>query len=68
MTLPVLVRRLRLSEHPSVADAERQARLELTEAVLDHLGRGVRDAGSCPPSSPTACGRSTSPGCTGWRR
>jgi Na+/H+ antiporter len=39
MTLPVLVRWLRLSEHPSVAEAERQARLELTRAVLDHLGK-----------------------------
>jgi Na+/H+ antiporter len=39
MTLPALVRRLRLNEHPSVADAERQARLALTTAVLDHLGR-----------------------------
>ena len=38
MTLPALVRRLRLSEHPSVADAERRGRLELTRAVLDHLG------------------------------
>jgi monovalent cation/hydrogen antiporter len=38
MTLPGLLRRLRLSEHPSVADAERQARLELTTAALDHLG------------------------------
>jgi monovalent cation/hydrogen antiporter len=39
MTLPALVRRLRLSEHPSVADAERQARLDLTTAALDHLGQ-----------------------------
>jgi monovalent cation/hydrogen antiporter len=38
MTLPAVVRRLRLSEHPSVADAERRGRLELTRAVLDHLG------------------------------
>jgi Na+/H+ antiporter len=38
MTLPALVRRLRLSEHPSVADAERRGRLELTRAVLDYLG------------------------------
>jgi monovalent cation/hydrogen antiporter len=37
MTLPVLVRRLRLAEHPSVAEAERQARLTLTRAVLDRL-------------------------------
>jgi CPA1 family monovalent cation:H+ antiporter len=39
MTLPALARRLRLSEHPSVADAERQARTELTTAVLDHIGK-----------------------------
>lgn len=37
MTLPVLVKRLGLTEHPSVADAERRARLALTAAVLDHL-------------------------------
>ncbi|HYZ80946.1 MAG TPA: Na+/H+ antiporter [Solirubrobacteraceae bacterium] len=36
-TLPLLVRRLGLAEHPSVAEAQRQARLELTEAVLDRL-------------------------------
>jgi Na+/H+ antiporter len=47
MTLPTLVRRLRLSEHPSVADAERQARLELTQAVLDHLGEAC-DTGELP--------------------
>jgi NhaP-type Na+/H+ or K+/H+ antiporter len=41
MTLPALVRRLRLSEHPSVADAERQARLQITQAVLDHLGEAA---------------------------
>jgi CPA1 family monovalent cation:H+ antiporter len=38
MTLPVLVRQLRLTEHPAVADAELQARLELTRVALDHLG------------------------------
>lgn len=47
MTLPILVRRLRISEHPSVAEAERQARLELTRAVLDHIGRAC-DAGRLP--------------------
>ena len=47
MTLPALVRRLRLREHPSVADAERQARLELTTAVLDHLGE-ARVTGELP--------------------
>ena len=39
MTLPALVTRLRLSEHPSVADSERQARLKLTRAVLKHIGQ-----------------------------
>jgi CPA1 family monovalent cation:H+ antiporter len=38
MTLPVLVRRLRLRESPTVAEVERQARVELTQAALDHLG------------------------------
>jgi len=47
MTLPILVRRLGLSEHPSVADAERQARLDLTRAVLDHIGR-ASDMGQLP--------------------
>jgi CPA1 family monovalent cation:H+ antiporter len=47
MTLPILVRRLRLSEHPSVPEAERQARLDLTRAVLDHIGRAC-DAGQLP--------------------
>jgi monovalent cation/hydrogen antiporter len=37
MTLPLLVRRLGLAEHPSVAEAQRQARLELTEAALHRL-------------------------------
>jgi monovalent cation/hydrogen antiporter len=47
MTLPILVRRLRVSEHPSVPEAERQARLDLTRAVLDHIGRAC-DAGQLP--------------------
>jgi len=47
MTLPILVRRLHLSEHPSVAEAERQVRLELTRAVLDHIGQ-ASDAGQLP--------------------
>ena len=34
---PLLVRRLHLSEHPSVADAERRARIELVTATLEHL-------------------------------
>ena len=47
MTLPALVRRLRLREHPSVADAERQARVELTTAVIGHLGE-ARVTGELP--------------------
>jgi CPA1 family monovalent cation:H+ antiporter len=43
LTLPFLVRRLRLREHPSVADAEIQARLEITQAVLDYLGEVCAD-------------------------
>jgi Na+/H+ antiporter len=39
MTLPLLVRRLRPEEHPSVADAERQTRLDLTTAALDYIGQ-----------------------------
>ena len=38
LTLPLLVKRLALTEHPSVADAERRARLRLTQTVLEHLG------------------------------
>jgi Na+/H+ antiporter len=44
MTLPMLVKRLGLAEHPSVAEVERETRLQLTRAVLDHLagaGSGV---------------------------
>ncbi|MGO9957491.1 MAG: Na+/H+ antiporter [Solirubrobacteraceae bacterium] len=37
LTLPTLIRRLKLTEHPAVAETERQARLELTRAALDHL-------------------------------
>ena len=47
MTLPVLVRRLHLSEHPSVAEAERQARIDLTRAVLEHIGEAC-DSGALP--------------------
>ncbi len=39
MTLPGLVRRLRLRESPTVAEVERQARVELTQTVLDHIGK-----------------------------
>jgi CPA1 family monovalent cation:H+ antiporter len=37
LTLPLLVRRLGLTEHPAVAEAERQGRLALTRAVLARL-------------------------------
>ena len=37
LTLPTLIRRLQLTEHPAVAETERQARLELTRAALNHL-------------------------------
>jgi Na+/H+ antiporter len=37
MTLPVLVRRLHLRESPTVVEIERQARVELTQTVLDHI-------------------------------
>lgn len=37
LTLPVLVARLGLVEHPAVAELERRARLALTRAVLAHL-------------------------------
>jgi monovalent cation/hydrogen antiporter len=40
LTLPLLVRRLGFSEHPSVAETERRARLDLTRAALVHL-RGI---------------------------
>jgi CPA1 family monovalent cation:H+ antiporter len=48
MTLPVLVRRLGLTEHPAFAEAERRARLTLTEAVLERLN-GVRDRDGIAP-------------------
>jgi CPA1 family monovalent cation:H+ antiporter len=43
MTLPALVRRLRLQESPTVAEAERQARMELTRVVLDRIGRASQN-------------------------
>ncbi len=43
MTLATLVRRLRLQETPTVAEAERQARVELTQAVLDHIGKASQN-------------------------
>jgi monovalent cation/hydrogen antiporter len=43
MTLPLLVRRLGLTEHPAVAEAQRRARLALTQAVIDRLQGADRD-------------------------
>ena len=37
MTLPVLVRRLGLTEHPAVAEADRRGRLALAQAALERL-------------------------------
>jgi monovalent cation/hydrogen antiporter len=45
MTLPLLVRHLKLSEHPTVADAERRARITLVTATLEHLDRVRVDRG-----------------------
>jgi CPA1 family monovalent cation:H+ antiporter len=42
MTLPVLVRRLRLRESPTIAEVERQARIELTQKVLDQIGKATQ--------------------------
>jgi monovalent cation/hydrogen antiporter len=47
MTLPALVARLHLTEHPSVTDAERQARMKLTRAVLDHIAE-ASETGELP--------------------
>jgi monovalent cation/hydrogen antiporter len=47
MTLPLLVRWLHVREHPSVAEAERQARVELTQAALDHIDR-ASEGGELP--------------------
>ena len=48
MSLPLLVRRLGLIEHPAVAEAERRARLTLTRAVLDRLQPGRDGDGVAP--------------------
>jgi CPA1 family monovalent cation:H+ antiporter len=48
MSLPLLVRRLGLTEHPAVAEAERRARLTLTRAVLDRLQPGRDGDGVAP--------------------
>jgi monovalent cation/hydrogen antiporter len=47
MTLPALVRRLHLRESPTVAESERQARVELIQAALDHIGTAC-DSGELP--------------------
>ena len=47
MTLPSLVRRLNLRESPTVAESERQARLELMQVALDHIGTAC-DRGDLP--------------------
>jgi CPA1 family monovalent cation:H+ antiporter len=43
MTLPVLVGRLGLTEHPAVAEADRRGRLALAQAVLERLQHADRD-------------------------
>ena len=48
MSLPLLVRRLGLTEHPAFADAERRARLALTQAVIDRL-QSARDGDGVAP-------------------
>jgi monovalent cation/hydrogen antiporter len=47
LTLPLVIRRARLTEHPAVANAERQARLALTETVLARLD-ALAGANSAP--------------------
>jgi Na+/H+ antiporter len=47
MTLPVLVRRLGLTEHPAFAEAERRGRLALARAVLERL-QGADGDGVAP--------------------
>jgi monovalent cation/hydrogen antiporter len=48
LTLPPLVARLAPPEHPAFADAERRARLALTEAVLDRLDVADEDHSASP--------------------
>lgn len=43
MTLPLLVRRLGLTEEPSIVEVEHEARMELTRAVLDRLELTTQD-------------------------
>ncbi len=47
MTLPWIVRRVRLPESPSVAEAERRARIELAQVALDRIG-GACKSGELP--------------------
>ena len=42
MTLPWIVRRVRLPESPSVAEAERRARIELAQVALDRIGAACK--------------------------
>jgi Na+/H+ antiporter len=42
MTLPWIVRRVRLPESPSVAEAERGARIELAQVALDRIGAACK--------------------------
>ena len=59
-SLPLLVRRLGLTEHPAVAAAERRARLTLTQAVLDRLQAG-RDGDGVAPEFIDGCGAVSGP-------
>src|SRR5262249_40150651 len=44
MTLPTLVRRLRLQESPTVAESERQARVELAQTALNRIGNASQNS------------------------
>ena len=48
LTLPPLVARLGLAEHPAVAEVERRARLALTRAVLAHLAQADEHGDASP--------------------
>jgi Na+/H+ antiporter len=43
VSLPILVRRMNLAEHPAVAESERRARLTVAQAALDHLAAAGAD-------------------------
>lgn len=47
MSLPWIVHRLRLPESPSVAEAERRARIELAQVALDRIGSAC-ESGELP--------------------